>query len=642
MSARTDREDRELQALRDDAECLRTLADNIAQLAWMADASGAITWCNRRFREYTGMALHEANEWGLTRLQHPDHVDRVEAGIRRCIETGEPWEDTFPLLGADLQFRWFLSRAVPIRDEAGRVVRWLGTNTDVTEQRAAEEEIRNNEARLQAFVRSDVIGILFGDIFGGVQDCNQELARIIGRTREEVLAGKVRWTDITPVEDLTQDDKALAEAAANGHCRPYEKRYVRPDGTLVPVQVGYVLLEPERERSVAFILDLSERKAAEEALREADQRKGEFLAVLSHELRNPLAPIRNSVHILERAAPGGEQARRALSVIDRQVSHMARLVEDLLDVTRISRGKIRLQQEPLRLDEVVRGTGEDLRELFVRSGLELEVAVPDRPLRALADRTRIAQVVGNLLQNAAKFTPRGGHVRLSLEEDGEGGAIVEVRDDGAGIDPQLRKTLFEPFVQGDQTIDRSRGGLGLGLALVKGLTELHGGTVSVSSPGAGHGAVFTIRLPLESPALALDRAGAEWAERRRLRILVVGAAGEGGEGVKEVLEMCGHAVELAASVAEGIARARAARPDLVLCDADLADLDQPELTQALRTEPALRGAYRIALVGAAATDRLARAGAAGFQRSLLKPLELEALEAALGELPDGEGFASAQ
>jgi signal transduction histidine kinase len=242
--------------------------------------------------------------------------------------------------------------------------------------------------------------------------------------------------------------------------------------------------------------------AAHARLLEADGRKNEFLAMLSHELRNPLAPIRNSIYILERATPGGEQATRAREVIDRQAQQLTKLIDDLLDVTRISRGKIRLQREPVELNRIVRGAGEDFHEVFRRNGIELDVSVTEAPLLADGDPTRIAQMVGNLLQNAAKFTHRGGHTSLTLDLDRDGRAVIQVRDDGVGIQPELLSELFEPFVQGDRTLDRSRGGLGLGLALVKGLADLHGGKVSVESEGPGKGALFTIRLPAEVDACA--------------------------------------------------------------------------------------------------------------------------------------------
>ena len=242
----------------------------------------------------------------------------------------------------------------------------------------------------------------------------------------------------------------------------------------------------------------SQHVEARVSLEETDRSKNHFLAMLSHELRNPLAPIRNSLFILDRATPGGEQARRAQAVIDRQVAHMTRLVDDLLDVTRISRGKIQLQLESLDFADSVRRAVEDHRALFATSNLDIEMSIPDQEIRINGDRTRVAQVIGNLLGNAVKFTPSGGKVTVMVEANQSlQQAIARVRDTGPGISPQLLSRLFEPFTQAENTLDRSKGGLGLGLALVKGITEMHGGTATVESEGLGKGAESTVRFPLE-------------------------------------------------------------------------------------------------------------------------------------------------
>jgi signal transduction histidine kinase len=228
--------------------------------------------------------------------------------------------------------------------------------------------------------------------------------------------------------------------------------------------------------------------------------KDEFLGVLSHELRNPLAPIQNSLYILGRAEPGSDQARRAREVASRQLAHLTRLVDDLLDVTRIARGKIQLRRGDVDLAELVRRTGEDYRALLRERGLELVLEAPRAPVWGHGDEVRLSQAIGNLLQNAAKFTASGGQVALALEVT-DRMAEIHVRDSGAGIGPELLETIFEPFTQGEQTLARTEGGLGLGLALVKGIAELHGGTVRAMSPGKGEGSEFIVSLPLDEPAM---------------------------------------------------------------------------------------------------------------------------------------------
>lgn len=270
----------------------------------------------------------------------------------------------------------------------------------------------------------------------------------------------------------------------------------------------------------AVLLDITERKRAEEALQAADERRNHFLAVLSHELRNPLAPIMNSLFVLERAAPGEDQARRAIAVIERQARQLTRLVDDLLDVTRITRNRIQLQQQRLDLNELVRATIDDYRSQFETGGISLQVISAPGPVHVHADANRLAQVIGNLLQNALKFTDRNGEVRVtvSVEVDaGEPRAVVRVADTGVGMAPWMLFRIFDPFSQADRTLDRSKGGLGLGLALAKGLVELHGGDVSARSEGLGKGAEFTVRLPLVEVADLVETPTARPAEKCRPR-----------------------------------------------------------------------------------------------------------------------------
>jgi signal transduction histidine kinase/ActR/RegA family two-component response regulator len=371
-------------------------------------------------------------------------------------------------------------------------------------------------------------------------------------------------------------------------------------------------------------------------LEEADRRKDEFLAMLSHELRNPLAPIRNSLYVLERALPGSDQARRAQAVIERQVSHLTRLVDDLLDVTRISRGKLQLAAGPVDLAELVRAAVEDHRPIFAHGGVALDLVLPGGALVVSGDATRLAQVVGNLLQNAAKFTGRGGLATVRVGAD-SATATVTVRDSGVGIDREMLPRLFEPFAQADATLDRSRGGLGLGLALVKSVVELHGGGVRARSDGPGTGAEFSFWLPL----LAAQRgdAAARPAAARPLgrRVLVVEDNPDAAETLREVLELGGHDVVVAVDGRTALEKARRLLPDLVLCDIGLPEMDGYAVARALRADPVLRSVRLVALTGYAMPDDHARARQAGFDEHLAKPAGLDQLEGILQRAPSRAG-----
>ncbi len=358
-------------------------------------------------------------------------------------------------------------------------------------------------------------------------------------------------------------------------------------------------------------------------LLEADRRKNEFLAVLSHELRNPLAPITNSLRVLERAEPGSEVASRAGQVIARQVEQLSRLVGDLLDVTRITRNKISLNLEALDLNEVVQRAADDNRFLFEHAGLALEVRLWPQALRVRGDRTRLTQVVGNLLHNAAKFSMAGGRTRVVLSV-AEGQARVCVEDDGVGMSATTMSSLFVPFAQAEQTLDRSSGGLGLGLSLVKSLLEMHGGAVHAHSAGLGHGSQFTVELPLHETAAPVVVPMVALPSTRR-RVLIIEDNLDSAESLRAVLEMEQHEVAVAHNGPDGLAEARRFRPEVVLCDIGLPGMDGYDVARAFRADEQLRQAFLVALSGYAAPEDLARASAAGFHRHMAKPPHMETL-----------------
>jgi PAS domain S-box-containing protein len=388
--------------------------------------------------------------------------------------------------------------------------------------------------------------------------------------------------------------------------------------------ISYALVALEHERK---------RAETEAALRDADRRKNDFLASLSHELRNPLAPIKNSLYVLERAQPGSSKAMRSLAVINRQSALLTRLVDDLLDVTRITRNKIQLRPSRVDLNELVRAVVEDLRSIFANAEVQLEPSLATDTVYVNVDSNRLTQVVGNLLQNAAKFTDRGGTTWVRVTADSaQHQAVIEVEDNGIGIAPGVLERLFQPFVQADQTLDRSLGGLGLGLALVKGLVELHGGTVAARSAGLGEGSAFEVRLPLVHAEIAVTLPAAKERTRRR-RVLVIEDNVDAADSLHMALEFCGHQVTVAYSGHEGLASARELRPQVVLCDIGLPGMDGYEVARTLRADDTLRGLYLVALSGYALPEDLKRAEDAGFDQHLAKPPSLEKIEELLNNLP---------
>jgi signal transduction histidine kinase len=390
----------------------------------------------------------------------------------------------------------------------------------------------------------------------------------------------------------------------------------------------------ELERILALRTTSEERLAATlEALRESDRKKSEFIAVMSHELRNPLAPIRSSLYVIERAPHDSDEFARAREILRRQTAHLVRLVDDLLDVTRISQGKIELRRARIDARDVVRHACEAFRPEFRERNVELRVETSD-PVWIDADETRIAQAVGNLLHNAAKFSGEGGTVVASVRAAGDQ-AKIRVRDDGVGISAEVLPLVFEPFVQGHGGLARTKGGLGLGLALVKGLVELHGGAVFAHSEGPGRGAELVLTLPLTpapdravtAPASACLPAVAP--RREALDVLIIEDNADAARSIADVLRMEGHHVRIAADGRAGLAEARERTPEVVLCDIGLPDLDGYDVARALRTDAALRSTRLIALSGYAQPEDLQRAAEAGFDRHISKPASVDTVLAAI-------------
>ena len=461
--------------------------------------------------------------------------------------------------------------------------------------------------------------------------------RIFGWKAQEVLGkrmGDFRW--VCP-EDQPQPARLSDEVQTGPNPRWFStKRNYRKDGSIVHCEwYNSSLADPSGQlRSIlSLVLDVTERKRMETTLQEEARRKDEFLALLGHELRNPLAPIGNAVHLLSQNRLSPELSERACAILQRQVAHLARLVDDLLDISRISRGRIELKAEPLDLRETVQTVIADYRPVLDQHGLALETRYgPEVPVRA--DRARIVQAMSNLLHNAIKFTDPGGRVVVAVGRE-PGWGYVRVEDTGLGIRADRLGTLFDPFRQGPETIGRSRGGLGLGLALVKGLVALHGGAVSAESAGLGQGSRFTLRLPLASESSPQDlRTPAQEPPGRQgdrsIRILIVEDMADSAVTLQLLLRMQGHTVEIAADGQTGLDLAQRFQPEIVLCDIGLPGaLSGHDVARIIRTLPGLEGVQLIALSGFGTPEDKRRAAEAGFDTHLTKPVDPTALEALL-------------
>jgi two-component system CheB/CheR fusion protein len=368
------------------------------------------------------------------------------------------------------------------------------------------------------------------------------------------------------------------------------------------------------------------RAEIEQALRETDRNKNEFLSALSHELRNPLAAMRMSLAVFTRAEPTAAHARKAQDVLDRQLTQLTRLIDDLLDLTRISRGKFQLKLEKFDLAELLRRTLEDHRASFESHGIQLDEDVDPIAVWVNADPVRLVQAVSNILGNALKFSSAHGHAKVGLRAEGRC-AVLTVRDNGVGIAPDMLPRVFEPFAQAPQAVDRALGGLGLGLAVVKGLIELHGGTVGIASEGVGRGSVVTLSLPLVEPLEASEPASDPvTSSQHRRRVLIIDDNVDSADSLRDALAFSGHEVIAAYDGSSGLAAAFESRPEVILCDIGLPGMDGYEVAKAVRADPTLRGAYLVAITGYSREEDREMALAAGFDRHLTKPPSMEILE----------------
>jgi PAS domain S-box-containing protein len=502
---------------------------------------------------------------------------------------------------------------------------------DITERRRAEEGRRELETRFTSLVKNIKGHAIFTlDPEGRITSWNVEAERILGYSEAEALGQ--HFSFIFPPEVVAQGwpDPELRTALAQGRAEG-ERWHLRKSGERF---WALGIVTPTQDASgkhtgfSKILRDMTDHKRAEEALREADHHKDEFLAMLAHELRNPLAPIRNALHIMNQPGAGGEMVQQVRDMAERQVQHMARLLDDLLDVSRISRGRIELRREVVGVAAVVSRTVEAVRPLMEERRHELTVALPARPLQVEADSARLEQVLTNLLNNAAKYTEAGGHIWLTAGREG-GEAVLRVRDTGIGIAPDMLPRIFDLFVQAERRLDRSQGGVGIGLTLVKKLVELHGGRIQASSDGLGRGSEFVVRLPAPSewPAQQKARAAGTTAEVElpRRRVLVVDDNQDAAESLAMMLRLAGQDVLTAYEGRSALTQAQGFRPEVVFLDIGLPGMDGYEVARRLREQQSPEKPLIVAVTGWGQEEDRRRCYEAGFDGHLVKPVEPELL-----------------
>jgi len=572
--------------------------------------------------------------------------------LDRVYRTGEPF------VASDLPVR--LQRApymaleeryidlvyIALRDADGEITGVLAHGIDQTHRTLAERSLHHSRERFEKIVSQAATGVVEMDTNGHVTLVNGRFCDMLGYTEQELLG--ISILDITAPDSLDPITLALGGLLATSEGFTIEKHYRRKDGTLMPATSSVNALRGangDTQGLVAIVLDSTESKAAEATLRrlaadlaETDRRKTEFLATLAHELRNPLAPIRSGLGVmrLNRDLPPG--MTRVREMMERQVTHMVHLIDDLLDVARISGGKLNLRIERMALNAAVSSAVETSLPLIEAAHHELDLDLPEEALMVDADATRIAQVVSNLLNNAAKYTPAGGRIGLGLRREGHE-AVIHVSDTGIGIPRESLLTVFDMFSQVGSGAERTQGGLGIGLSLVRQLVQMHGGTVGAESGGSGAGSRFTVRLPLArevaAPNAAADAAPEASSSPSSMRVLVVDDNVDAALTLSMILDIEGYVTRVAHGGREAVEMAAGFRPAVVFLDIGMPGMDGYETAGALRALPGMETLCLVALTGWGAEDDRARSKQAGFDHHLTKPVEMTTVQQLLGDLANG-------
>jgi PAS domain S-box-containing protein len=626
----------------------RFLAESVPQIMWTAGADGALDYYNQRWTQYTGLSIDASHGWGWKEAMHPEDAGRCEALWREVI--ADPKRDVFEIevrlrRASDKSYRWHLGRAVAMRDDAGKIIKWFGTLTDIDDAKAAEEALRISRERMDLVLDASELGMWYCDLPFGELQWNDKCKEHFHLPHD----ARVMIDDfyrLIHVDDREPTRQAIERAIEQK--RPYDIVY-RTIGSRGDVKwvraIGRTFFDDTGKpiRFDGITVDVTEQKERERTLRQAKEAaeaanvaKDQFLAVLSHELRTPLMPVLTMVQSLEMEAGISRDVRDGLAVIRRNVELEARLIDDLLDLTRISKGKLQLNFDTVDLHAAIESAVQICSVELMNKRLQLVVDLCAARHHVRGDAARLQQVFWNLIKNAIKFTPAGGRITIHCFDDPRGSLVVQVRDTGIGIEPHSLGRIFDAFEQADRSVTRQFGGLGLGLAISKALIDLHGGKLTADSAGPGTGATFTLEFlptaaeaPMQKPEQpATPTLDAETSPD--VRILLVDDHPDTNKAMARLLERLGYDVQTADSVQAALSAADQTRFDLLISDIGLPDGSGLELMrELLGRQHAIKG---IALSGFGMEEDVKKSKEAGFYEHLTKPINFKRLEAAIKDL----------
>jgi len=648
------------EKLRASEERFRVAIGAVSDIIWTNSAAGEMEGEQPTWGAFTGQPQEDYRGHGWSRAVHPEDAQPTIDAWDLAVAEKRLFEFAHRVRRHDGAWRLCSIRAVPVLDAGGEILEWVGVHTDITErERVAkmndalllsslrhQETLLASEQRTRLATEATAVGVWEWNVLTNEMRWDAQMFLLYGIP--PTADGFVQyndWSEAVLAQDLPENERILQDTMRrSGQSRREFRIRRRNDGAVRHIEAVEAVranAQGETEWVVGTNLDVTERKTAEIQLRqlsadlsEADRRKDEFLATLAHELRNPLAPIRTGLQLMKLAR--GQQAtiEQTRSMMERQLAQMVRLVDDLMDVSRISRGKLELQRERVALAAVVNSAVESSSPLIEQMGHQLTVTLPELALMVDADMTRLSQVVLNLLNNAAKYSDQGGHIQLTVERDG-GDAVLRVKDTGIGMAAGQLTHVFEMFTQVDQSLERSQGGLGIGLTLVRRLVELHGGVVEARSEGLGKGSEFVVRLPVAVEASKPQAPGVEdepAATKSSLRILVVDDNQDGADSLSELLKVMGNDTRTAYDGQQGVALAEEYRPDVMLLDIGLPTLNGYEVCHLIRQQPWGQDVLLIAVTGWGQDEDRRRSHEAGFDHHIVKPVDPDALMSTIAML----------
>lgn len=635
-----------MEKMRVSEERFRSLVTATAAIVWGMPGSGQFHEEQPGWSAFTGQLFDSMKGLGWLDAIHPDDRHKTVTSWDQAIATGGVFEAEHRLRRADGQFRHMSMRAVPIKGPGDTIIEWIGAHTDIHDRISAETVRRDNEERVRLATESAELGLWVWH--PSTDEVNWENSRpyeIFGLPMDSPpITARKFLTNFVHPDDVSEFVHAIKNTIETGERLQFQGRIRRTDGGTRWVEF-FGNLQPHVDgdplRIIGTVADITSSKHREEELRrlasnlsEADRRKTEFLAVLAHELRNPLAPIQHGLQLI-RTQPGNLEALdKVRNMLDRQVNQMVRLVNDLLDVARITSGKVELRKRCAEIGALVKVAVETSMPLIEASQHQFEINVPDESMLVYVDTERISQVISNFLNNAAKYTPPGGVITLNVSHD-ESEVIVTVIDNGIGIAPQSIGTVFDLFRQVGQDFERSQGGLGIGLSLVRQLVELHGGTTSAESPGEGGGSTFKFRLAMIGVPTALTLQTdnrAEPIKLKKLKILIADDNIDAAEIFSMLLQVFGHDTVVVNNGNAAVDMARKHHPDVAFLDIGMPGMNGFEVAKAIRNISALADITLVALTGWGSEQDRLMSKQAGFDRHLTKPVDIKLIETLLSEI----------